>query len=92
MTNGGLRSVNVKMLRLLLVALLALSMSFVAACGDDEEPSGGSGGEPASTAESGDGGEAIKVGMVTDIGGLNDRSFNESAYKGLKRAESELGV
>ena len=30
--------------------------------------------------------------MVTDIGGLNDRSFNESAYKGLQRAESELGV
>ena len=23
--------------------------------------------------------------MVTDIGGLNDRSFNESAYKGLQR-------
>ena len=82
---------NVKMLRLLLVALLALSMSIVAACGDDEEPSG-SGSEPAATAESGDGGEPIKVGMVTDIGGLNDRSFNESAYKGLQRAESELGV
>ena len=30
--------------------------------------------------------------MVTDIGGLNDRSFNESAYNGLKRAQSELGV
>ena len=30
--------------------------------------------------------------MVTDIGGLNDRSFNQSAYKGLKRAESELGA
>src|SRR5215218_7023378 len=34
----------------------------------------------------------LAVGMGTDIGGLNDRSFNESAYKGLKRAESELGV
>ena len=30
--------------------------------------------------------------MVTDIGGLNDRSFNQSAYEGLKRAESELGA
>ena len=30
--------------------------------------------------------------MVTDIGGLNDRSFNQSAYEGLKRAESELGI
>ena len=34
----------------------------------------------------------LKVGMVTDIGGLNDRSFNEAAYKGLQRAESELGA
>src|SRR5215218_3971961 len=34
----------------------------------------------------------LAIGMVTDIGGLNDRSFNESAYKGLKRAESELGA
>ncbi|MGI8779538.1 MAG: BMP family lipoprotein, partial [Solirubrobacteraceae bacterium] len=34
----------------------------------------------------------LKIGMVTDIGGLNDRSFNESAYKGLQRAESELGT
>ena len=30
--------------------------------------------------------------MVTDIGGLDDRSFNQSAYEGLKRAESELGA
>ena len=30
--------------------------------------------------------------MVTDIGGLNDRSFNQSAYEGLKRAETELGA
>jgi basic membrane protein A and related proteins len=84
--------VNVKMLRLLLVALLALSMSFVAACGDDEDEGAGGGSEPAATAESGDGGEPLKVGMVTDIGGLNDRSFNESAYKGLQRAEQELGA
>jgi basic membrane protein A and related proteins len=82
--------VNTKMLRLLLVAMVALCMSFVAACGDDEEPAAGGGDEPAATAE--EGGEPIKVGMVTDIGGLNDRSFNQSAYEGLKRAESELGI
>jgi len=80
--------VNGKMLRLLLVAVLALCMGSVAACGDDESPSTGS-NAPAATA---DAGPKLKVGMVTDIGGLNDRSFNESAYKGLKRAESDLGV
>jgi basic membrane protein A len=77
------------MLRLLLIAVLALCMGTVAACGDDEASSGSSSNKPAATA---DAGKKIKVGMVTDIGGLNDRSFNESAYKGLKRAESDLGV
>jgi basic membrane protein A len=38
------------------------------------------------------GGSSLKVGLVTDIGGLNDRSFNHLAYVGLQRAESQLGV
>jgi basic membrane protein A len=81
--------VNRKLMRLLLVALMALSMGTVAACGDDNESPSGASNEPAATAEAA---KKLKVGMVTDIGGLNDRSFNESAYKGLKRAESELGM
>ena len=36
--------------------------------------------------------DAIKVGLLTDKGQLNDRGFNELAYNGLKRAERELGV
>ncbi|MCG8618510.1 MAG: BMP family ABC transporter substrate-binding protein, partial [Desulfobacterales bacterium] len=34
----------------------------------------------------------FKVSMVTDVGGVNDESFNQSAWEGLKRAEKELGV
>ncbi len=34
----------------------------------------------------------LKVGMATDVGGVNDESFNASAYRGLKKAESELGT
>lgn len=34
----------------------------------------------------------IKIGMVTDIGGVNDGSFNQSSWEGLQRAQSELGV
>ncbi|NUT54797.1 MAG: BMP family ABC transporter substrate-binding protein, partial [Thermoleophilia bacterium] len=37
-------------------------------------------------------GEPIRVGLVTDIGGLDDRSFNFLANRGLARAEDELGV
>ena len=31
----------------------------------------------------------LKVGLVTDIGGLNDRSFNHLAYVGLQQAAEE---
>ncbi|MGZ4387996.1 MAG: BMP family lipoprotein [Gaiellaceae bacterium] len=35
---------------------------------------------------------SVKVGLVTDIGGLNDRSFNHLANLGLTRAEKQLGI
>lgn len=34
----------------------------------------------------------VKVGMVTDVGGVNDGSFNQSSWEGLQRAADELGV
>ena len=37
-------------------------------------------------------GVGIRVGLVFDVGGKNDKSFNEAAYRGLERARSELGV
>ena len=37
-------------------------------------------------------GAGLRVGLVFDVGGKNDRSFNESAWRGLKRAQAELGV
>jgi basic membrane protein A and related proteins len=36
--------------------------------------------------------QGYKVGLVTDIGGLNDKGFNSLAYNGLKQAQSKLGV
>ena len=35
---------------------------------------------------------AIKVAMVTDVGGVNDQSFNQSAWEGLQRAEKEIDI
>jgi basic membrane protein A len=35
---------------------------------------------------------AIKVGIVFDIGGKNDRSFNAAAWEGVKRAQEELPI
>lgn len=34
----------------------------------------------------------IKVGIVFDIGGKNDRSFNAAAWDGVRRAEKELDI
>jgi basic membrane protein A len=74
----------------LVLAILAALALGATACGDDDDDAGGgngggdAGGEQAA--------ESIKAGVVTDIGGLNDRSFNALANKGIKQAESELGV
>lgn len=35
---------------------------------------------------------AITIGAVLDVGGLGDKSFNDGAYRGLVRAEKELGA
>jgi basic membrane protein A and related proteins len=75
--------------RFFLLALLAVLALGIAACGDDDSDSGGdSSGDSASQ----DQGKSIKAGVVTDIGGLNDRSFNFLANKGLEDAEKDLGI
>jgi len=56
----------------------------VAACGGGSDD-GGSASTGGSTAE------AKKVGVVYDIGGRGDKSFNDSAYAGLQAAEKEQG-
>jgi basic membrane protein A len=52
----------------------------------------GGGGGKSSSSTSSQGGTEIKIGLVTDIGGLNDRGFNHLSYLGLQRAQSQLGV
>ncbi|HSS72188.1 MAG TPA: BMP family ABC transporter substrate-binding protein [Gaiellaceae bacterium] len=46
----------------------------------------GAGGQAAS------GASTLKIGMVTDAGGLNDRGFNHLAYVGMLQAQKRLGV
>jgi basic membrane protein A len=62
----------------------------VAGCGSDNKSSSGSGSSGASTSTPA--AKKIKVGLVTDIGGLNDRSFNQLANAGLEQAQKDLGV
>jgi basic membrane protein A and related proteins len=77
------------------IAAIAALALIVAACGSSKKSStssstSSSGGAASTTSSSG--GKKIKVGLVTDIGGLNDRSFNHLAYVGLQRAQKELGI
>ena len=37
-------------------------------------------------------GAKFKVAMVTDVGGVNDQSFNQSAWEGLQRAQKDFGI
>jgi basic membrane protein A len=37
-------------------------------------------------------GDGPKVGLVFDIGGRGDQSFNDSAAEGIERAKTELGI
>jgi len=78
-----------KSFRFFLLALIAALALGIAACGDDNDDSSGGG---SSDTASKDQGKSIKAGVVTDIGGLNDRSFNFLANKGLEDAEGDLGV
>ena len=73
--------------RATLIALtLALAAFGVAACGSSNSSS------TSSTSSTASSGKKIKVGLVTDIGGLNDRSFNHLADVGLMDAQSKLGA
>jgi basic membrane protein A and related proteins len=68
------------------LALLAAALVLVAAgCGSKKESSSGSTNTTTTK-------PSFKVGLSTDTGGLNDRSFNHLAYVGLKRAQTQLGV
>ena len=45
-----------------------------------------------STEENSTASSDIKIGMVADMGGINDESFNQSAWEGLQKAEKDFGI
>jgi basic membrane protein A len=82
-------SVKSHLARALAILALVLAAAFLVACGGDDSSSSSSSSSGGTATPAG---KKIKVGLVTDIGGLNDRSFNQSAYQGLQRAQKDLGV
>jgi len=68
---------------------LALTALVASGCGSDADKATTSSGSKPAPAPAG---KKIRVGLVTDIGGLNDRSFNALANKGLEDAKGQLGI
>jgi basic membrane protein A and related proteins len=68
-----------KSFKLSIVMLLALTV-VLAGCGtkksDNSSASADTGSNTSATSN-------VKIGMVTDVGGVNDKSFNQSAWEGL---------
>jgi len=69
-----------------LLAPLLVACVLAAGCG------GGGGKHAATTTTNASSGKTFKVGLVTDIGGLNDRGFNHLAYEGVQEAKAKLGI
>jgi basic membrane protein A len=72
---------------LTLVALLAVA---AAGCGSSKKAASTTTATTNATATTQ--GSSFKVGLVTDIGGLNDRGFNHLAYVGLQKAAHDFGI
>ncbi len=65
-------------------SLLTIVAILLAACGSSGSTTGTStGSTPTKT--------ALKVALVTDIGGLNDNGFNHLAYTGYTKAQQQYG-
>lgn len=70
-----------------LMATVAMTASLLVGCagnGGDDKGTANEGGETPKT--------EVSIGLSTDEGGLNDKSFNQSANEGVKKAEEEFGI
>lgn len=60
------------------ILIIIFSLVFLASCGKKETTPNDKG--------------KFKVGLVFDVGGRGDKSFNDAAYRGLEKAKQELGI
>jgi basic membrane protein A and related proteins len=67
-------------------ALALLPLLALAGCGGSPRAGAGAGASDTSQAR------GPSVGLVFDVGGRGDKSFNDAAWRGLDRAQKELGI
>ncbi|WP_062302049.1 BMP family lipoprotein [Demequina subtropica] len=75
-------------------AVSALTLAACASAPEEETTTPGATADSTATATAEAPAETVdfKACMVSDSGGFDDKSFNQSGYEGLTRAESELGI
>ena len=83
----------------ILALMLALCMVFaLCACGSSEPaaedtaeaPAAEAPAEEAPAEEEAAPAEKVRIGMVTDVGGVNDQSFNQTSWEGLQALDPEV--
>src|SRR6266550_6291786 len=89
-----------------MTALVLVIAPLLAACGGEptatplaptattaaQQPTATTGVAAQETPTAGSTGKKLKVGLVTAVGRLNDKSFNQSSWEGVQQAEKDLGV
>src|SRR5438093_2654883 len=73
------------MTKSLALAALALVVFLTAGCGGSSKKTSSAGTTTSAAA-------GKKIGLVTDVGGLNDKGFNHLSYVGLQTAKAKLGA
>ncbi len=96
-----------KSMLFVLLALLVVSVVALSACGGKATPTQAPAQEkpaateapaqkpaekPTKAPEQKPAAKEFKIGLVTDVGRINDRSFNQSAWEGVKLAAEKLGL
>ncbi|MFC4599975.1 BMP family lipoprotein [Cohnella hongkongensis] len=91
----------------LLTGIMLVASLTLTACGAKNNNGGGAASPSAAPSESPAGspaasesapseavvdGKGFKFGMVTDVGGVNDKSFNQSAWEGLNKLKDDTGA
>ncbi|MDR2296467.1 MAG: BMP family ABC transporter substrate-binding protein [Clostridiales Family XIII bacterium] len=72
---------------------VGLLLTAFAGCGGATSSEGEAGDVAANAEAEAEGGEkTISFGLVTDVGGVNDQSFNQSAWEGLQRFGADTGA
>ena len=80
-----------KLIALLLALVMCLSLVACGTSNDATTDDAAAGDAATGDAATGDDAvaETIKVGMVTDVGGVNDQSFNQTSWEGLQALAAE---